>query len=72
MGTNQMKITILVASLFATAIFAPNAEKTIGDDWAIHPFSVAITTLIIMGCWTTAESMTPPRYNRRKGKERKN
>jgi hypothetical protein len=72
MGTNQMKFTILVAAMFATAILAPNSEKTIGDDWAIHPFSIAITTLIIMGCWILSETNTPPRYNRRKGKEHKN
>lgn len=72
MGTNQMKAAILLTSLFCTAFFAPNTDKTIGDDWAIHPFSIALTTLIIMGCWMTSESMSPRSYNRRKGKEHKN
>jgi len=72
MGTNQMKIAIFGASFFCTAFFAPNADKTIGGDWAIHPFSIALTTLIIMGCWLTSESDTPRSYNRPKRKEHRN
>ena len=64
-----MKTVIFGISFFCVVFFAPDADKTIGGDWAIHPFSVALTTLIILGCWLVSESMTPRSYNRRKGKE---
>lgn len=72
MGTSQMKATILLASVFGVAIFAPDANNTLGEGWAIHPFSIALTTMIIMFFWFMEDSDTPRNYNRRKGKEHKN
>lgn len=67
-----MKIGIFVFAIFAAAIFSPEAHKMIGEGWMLHPFSMAITTMIIMFFWLIDDCDTPRNYNRRKGKGHRN
>jgi hypothetical protein len=50
-----MKLTLFLIGLFGTGFTAPNADKIIGSDWAIHPFSVFATLMIVMGAWLLSD-----------------
>lgn len=72
-----MKAIFLGIGFFGSCFFAPNANKTIGDEWAIHPFSVFFTLMIVMAAWYLSDSgwlkpqpRTPRRYHHQTRKER--
>ena len=46
-----MKAIMFGFGVFGSVFFAPNADKMIGEGWSIHPFSVAVTLMVVMGAW---------------------
>jgi len=51
-----MKAAFLGLGFFGSLAFAPNSDKVIGTDWAIHPFSVFLTLMITMLAWYLSDS----------------